>query len=88
MFKLKSSLSAFCLGLVLMAGVVTTAQAMLLQQMEVRSKELFDLEAFQKANPAVGTEAPELVLKTISGETVKLSSYRGKNVVVVKAAYT
>ena len=57
-------------------------------QMEVRKSEQYDPKKFAASKPAVGTEAPDLKLKTLEGETVSLSSYRGKNVVVIKAGYT
>ena len=56
--------------------------------MEMRTAEQFDAEQFANAKPAVGEKAPELTLKTLDGETVKLADYLGKNVVVIKAGYT
>lgn len=57
-------------------------------QMEIRKSEQFDAEAFANSKPAVDEVAPDLQLQTLSGKTVSLSSYRGKNIVVVKAGYT
>ena len=56
--------------------------------MEIRKSEQFDAEAFANSKPAVDEVAPDLQLQTLSGKTVSLSSYRGKNIVVVKAGYT
>ena len=58
------------------------------QQMEIRKSEEFNEKVFQNSQPAVGTQAPDVELKTLEGETVKLSSYRDKNIVVIKAGYT
>ena len=58
------------------------------QQMEVRKSEEYHPEKFKKSKPAVGTLAPNMELKTLGGETVSLDSYRGKNIVVIKAGYT
>lgn len=68
--------------------VVEPAMARTCQQMEMRTAEQFDAEQFANAKPAVGEKAPELKLKTLDGETVKLADYLGKNVVVIKAGYT
>jgi len=57
-------------------------------QMEIRKSEEFDPVAFAKSKPAVGELAPDLQLQTLDGEAVSLSSFRGKNIVVVKAGYT
>ena len=58
------------------------------QQMEVRQSELYDKEKFEKSKPAIGTPVPAIKLKTLEGQDVSLSSYRGKNIVVIKAGYT
>ena len=57
-------------------------------QMEIRKSEEFDPIAFAESKPAVGEMAPDLQLQTLDGETVSLSSFRGKNIVIVKAGYT
>jgi len=57
-------------------------------QMEIRESEQFDPIAFAESKPAVGEMAPDLQLQTLDGKTVSLSSFRGKNIVVVKAGYT
>ena len=58
------------------------------QQMEMRNAEEFGAAQFALSKPAVGEKAPALELQTLDGETVKLSAYRGKTVVVIKAGYT
>ena len=58
------------------------------QQMEIRKSEQYNKEEFEKSKPAIGEQAPEIELKTLDGKPVKLSSYRGKNIVVIKAGYT
>ena len=58
------------------------------QQMEMRNAEEFGAAQFALSKPAVGEKAPALELQTLDGDTVKLSSYRGKTVVVIKAGYT
>ena len=58
------------------------------QQMELREKERYNVAAFEKSKPAVGELAPNMELKTLAGKSVLLDSYRGKNIVVIKAGYT
>lgn len=58
------------------------------QQMELREREEYNEDNFKKSSPAVGSLAPNMKLKTIDGKTVTLDSYRGKNIVVIKAGYT
>ena len=58
------------------------------QQMELRENEKYDVAAFEKSKPAVGELAPNMELKTLAGQSVSLNSYRGKNIVVIKAGYT
>ena len=58
------------------------------QQMEMRQAELFDAKKFARTQPAVGESAPALELQTLDGRTVKLSDYRGKTTVLIKAGYT
>ena len=58
------------------------------QQMELRESESYDEETFATSKPAVGSAAPDMTLKTLDGKPVNLSSYRGKNIVVIKAGYT
>ena len=58
------------------------------QQMEMRDAEEFGAAQFALSKPAVGEKAPDLELQTLDGETVKLSAYQGKTVVVIKAGYT
>ena len=57
-------------------------------QMELRENEEYDSEQFRNSKPAVGTSAPELKLQTLDGNTVSLSDYRGKRIVVIKSGYT
>jgi len=68
-------------------SVVTAIQAPA-PQMEIRKNEEYSAEQFANSKPAVGEAAPDMELKTLAGEAVKLSSFRGKNVVVIKAGYT
>ena len=58
------------------------------QQMELREKESYDEKLFAASKPAVGSSAPDMTLKTLDGKSVKLSSFKGKNIVVIKAGYT
>ena len=58
------------------------------QQMELRESEKYNEENFKKSKPAVGSLAPNMELKTLAGKTIALDSYRGKNIVVIKAGYT
>ena len=58
------------------------------QQMELRKSELYNEDTFKKSKPAVGSLAPNIELKTLAGKSVALDSYRGKNIVVIKAGYT
>ncbi len=58
------------------------------QQMELRQSEEYSGENFKKSKPAVGSLAPNMELKTLDGKMVSLDSYRGKNIVVIKAGYT
>jgi len=57
-------------------------------QMEIRKSEEFDPAVFAKSKPAVGEMAPDIQLRSLDGRAVALSSFRGKNIVVVKAGYT
>lgn len=57
-------------------------------QMEKRSHKLYLLDEFVCSNPAPGTLAPELMLKTLKGKTCYLSDYYGKTLVVIKGSYT
>ena len=58
------------------------------QQMELRESESYDAKAFAASKPAVGSSAPDMELKTLDGTPIKLSSFKGKNIVVIKAGYT
>lgn len=57
-------------------------------QMELRQEELYERGRFLAAAPAVGSEAPELVLTDLDGRMQALSSWRGRYVVVVKGGFT
>ncbi len=57
-------------------------------QMEKREDELYRLNMFMVSYPAVGQMAPDLEIKNMEGETVSLSDYRGKNLVLIKGGYT
>ena len=58
------------------------------QQMEKRESEEYDIEQFANSKPAVGDAAPDMELRTLDGDAVSLSDYRGRNIVVIKAGYT
>ena len=57
-------------------------------QMEKRDCELYLTKEFKEAHPAIGSTAPDLVLMTLDGREVELSSYLNKPVVIVKGGYT
>ena len=57
-------------------------------QMEKRDSELYDRQQFLAAAPAIGTEAPDLVLTDLDGRLQALSSYRGRVVVLIKGGFT
>lgn len=57
-------------------------------QMEKRDVEFYDRRAFHAEKPAVGTLAPDLVLVSLEGRPVALSSLRGRVVVLIKAGFT
>jgi hypothetical protein len=57
-------------------------------QMEKRDRELYDRERFLAEAPAVGTLAPELALTDLDGRPHRLSEYRGRVVVLIKAGFT
>ena len=78
------SLAVFAL---LVAPSIASA-APLPQQMELRKMEEYNEANFRKSKPEVGSIAPNMELKTLDGKTVSLKSYRGKNIVVIKAGYT
>lgn len=73
---------------IIVACVCVSGSAIAFQQMELRKFEQYAQQAFEKSKPAIGETAPEIELKTLDGKPVKLSSYRGKHIVVVKAGYT
>lgn len=68
--------------------LLLTSASVAQMQMEIRSSEQYDAAQFEKSHPAVGTAAPDIQLQTLDGESVLLSSFRGKNVVLIKAGYT
>ena len=57
-------------------------------QMEKRDAELYDRERFLAAEPAVGRDAPDLVLTDLDGRPQALSAWRGRVVVLIKAGFT
>jgi len=78
-----------CLGLsVTSTSLMVVSHSAFAQQMELRENEKYDAKAFAQAKPAVGEMAPNMKLKTFEGKEVALDSYRGKNIVVIKAGYT
>jgi hypothetical protein len=74
----------FEIVMTLLAGQVPAFQS----QMKGRQPGEYGVMEFAQSKPAVGESAPEMELKTLDGETVSLASYRGKNIVVIKAGYT
>lgn len=57
-------------------------------QTEKRDVEFFERREFHAQAPAVGTLAPDLVLVSLEGRPVALSSLRGRVVVLIKAGFT
>ena len=74
--------------LAVLVALATAYAEPLPQQMELRESAEYNEETFKKSKPAVGSLAPNMELKTLDGKTVALDSYRGKNIVVIKAGYT
>ena len=74
--------------MLLLLALVSMSSFAFAQQMELRENEKYNAAAFEKSKPAVGESAPDMVLKTLEGKEVSLDSYRGKNIVVIKAGYT
>lgn len=68
--------------------IVTLVVSSLNAQMEKREDELYRLKRFENSFPKVGQVAPELAVRSLSGERVRLSEYQGKTVVLIKAGYT
>ncbi|MEM7457639.1 MAG: redoxin domain-containing protein [Planctomycetota bacterium] len=81
----RKTLAAFLLTTPLLCFSLAMAMP---QQMEKRDSEEFDAEQFYTSRPTVGDAAPDMELRTLDGETVSLSDYRGRNIVVIKAGYT
>jgi hypothetical protein len=71
----------------LMAAAFACA-AVLPAQMEKRWTGQYDGEAFARAAPAVGTPAPDLVLRDLDGRPWSLHQLLGSTVVLVKGSYT
>ena len=88
MIKRTALPSAFFSAGIFAAGVCCVGLSFGVQQMEVRQSEEYSQEQFEKSKPALGELSPDIELKTLDGEKVSLSSYRGKNIVVIKAGYT
>ena len=78
---MKRSMTLYALGFLFATSAATFAQ------MEKRSDELYG-KAFATANPAVGTQVPDLVLCDIDGRPWALSTLKGSIVVVVKGGFT
>lgn len=67
--------------LVLLAALVPA-------QMEKRWTGRYDGMRFAKADPAVGTLSPDLVLDDLEGRTWSFHEQLGRTIVLIKAAYT
>lgn len=67
---------------------LSATSAALPAQMEKRGEALYDREAFRADAPAVGSQAPDLVLCDLDGRLQALSAYRGRVVVIIKAGFT
>ena len=67
---------------------LSLAPADLTAQMEKRDAELYERQLFEAAFPAVGSEAPELVMVDVSGRPWSISGLRGRIVVLIKGGYT
>ena len=63
--------------------ILSSAEA----QMEIRGFGRYNTATLRLA-PHAGEKAPELNVRTLSGESVSLEDYLGKNVVVIKGGYT
>jgi len=57
-------------------------------QMEKRDGKLYERQQFLAADPAIDTEAPDLVLTDLEGRLQALSSYRGRVLVLIKGGFT
>ena len=64
--------------------ILSSAEA----QMEIRGYGRYNAATFLRLAPHAGEKAPELNVRTLSGEPVSLNDYLGKNVVVIKGGYT
>lgn len=62
--------------------------ALLPAQMEKRWTGEYDGVAFAEAAPAVGSPAPDLVLRDLAGRPWSLHQLLGSTVVLVKGSYT
>lgn len=78
---------SFVLAAIFLIGCASSATATQ-AQMEIRSAEEYSAEQFAQSKPAIGDVAPDMELRTLEGQPVRLSSFRGKNLVVIKAGYT
>lgn len=73
------------------ALALTTASclaALLPAQMEKRQEVHYAHTTFARAEPAIGTEAPELRLWDLDGRPRSLALERGRTVVLIGGAYT
>ena len=57
-------------------------------QMEKRSHRGFKITAFNKAWPALGSEAPDLAFADLDGRVWSLKKLRGKTVCLIGAGFT
>ena len=64
--------------------ILSSAEA----QMEIRGYGRYNADTFLRLAPHAGEKAPELNVRTLSGEQVSLEDYLGTNVVVIKDGYT
>ena len=74
----------FTIALVASGLIVNSSEA----QMEIRGHHLYNAQTFQRMAPLVGESAPKLCVRTLSGDSVSLDSWLGKNIVVIKGSLT
>ncbi len=67
---------------VLLLGLLTVAIVQAVDKKSVTKENTTDPASQQSEDLKIGTKAPDFELKTLSGETVKLSSFKGKKVML------